>query len=60
MDNNSISVLFVALITWGGVFLYLLRLAAIAKRLEAELKTHTAQRMEAEKTATASTPIFLP
>ncbi len=51
MADKSIFVLLVALITWGGVFLYLLRLAAIAKRLEAEIQTHAAQKAEAEKTS---------
>ncbi len=50
MADTSIYVLLVALITWGGVFLYLLRLAALAKRLETELKAHAAQIEESQKT----------
>lgn len=49
MAEKSVFVLLVALITWGGVFLYLVRLAALAKRLEAELKAYVAEK--AEKTA---------
>lgn len=51
MGDKSIFVLAVALITWGGVFLYLLRLSALAKRLERELRAH-----EAEKAAEPSAP----
>lgn len=57
MAGTSIFILGVALLTWGGVFLYLLRLAAIAKRLEAELKSVMAQKREAERD---SAPISLP
>ncbi len=46
MADKSIFVLGVALLTWGGVFLYLLRLAAIAKRLESQLKAHEAEKEE--------------
>ena len=37
MEDKSIFVLGVALLTWGGVFFYLLRLSALAARLEREL-----------------------
>ncbi len=59
MADKSIFVLIVALITWGGVFLYLLRLAALAKRLETELKAHVAQRRDESETRVAP-PISLP
>ncbi|PQV63485.1 hypothetical protein B1R32_11146 [Abditibacterium utsteinense] len=59
MADKSIFVLGVALITWGGVFLYLLRLAAIAKRLEIELKAHAAQAENSQKMKQNSVPISL-
>lgn len=59
MADKSIFVLGVALITWGGVFLYLLRLAALAKRLEIELKAHAAQVEDSQKMK-PSAPISLP
>ena len=37
MEDKSIFVLGVALLTWGGVLFYLLRLSALAARLEREL-----------------------
>lgn len=38
-------ILGVALFTWGGVWMYLLRLSALAKRLETEL-SHREQERE--------------
>jgi len=38
MELKNWLILGVAIITWGGVFLYMLRLGAIATRLENELK----------------------
>lgn len=38
MGNKEIFVLAVTLITWAGVFVYLLRVDALAKKLERELK----------------------
>ena len=38
MGNKEMFVLAVTLITWAGVFVYLLRLDGIAKKLERELK----------------------
>ena len=38
MAGREMFVLGVALITWAGVFVYLLRLDALAKRLEKELR----------------------
>ena len=38
MGNKEIYVLAVALITWAGVWVYLVRLDALAKRLEKQLR----------------------
>ena len=38
MGNKEMFVLAVTLITWAGVWLYLLRLDGLAKKLERELK----------------------
>ena len=38
MGNKEMFVLAVTLITWAGVFVYLLRLDGLAKKLERELK----------------------
>ncbi len=71
MAEKSIFVLGVALLTWGGVFLYLLRLAAIAKGLETQLKALEARESEtrenemrekmreSEKKAADSAPLSL-
>ena len=56
MSINSWMILGVALLTWGGVFLYLLRVAALAKRLETELKAHLAEKEESR----AKTPVSQP
>ncbi len=37
MDKSLVPVLVVALLTWGGVFFYLLRLEALARSLEKEV-----------------------
>ncbi len=38
MANKEMFVLAVALLTWAGVFVYLVRLDGLAKRLERELR----------------------
>ena len=43
MQNNISFVLIVALITWGGVFGYLLRLNALAKSIEETVKRYENQ-----------------
>ena len=37
MDDKTITVLAVALITWGGVFAYLLRVHILAKALQEKM-----------------------
>lgn len=37
MPDRNLLILGVALLTWGGVFVYLLRLDAMARRLEKQL-----------------------
>jgi hypothetical protein len=48
MDIGKFFVLAVSLLTWGGVFAYLIRLDKLAKRLEDELR---AQEIMAEDLA---------
>jgi len=43
MQNNTLYILLVALITWGGVFAYLLRLNALARSIEESVKRHENQ-----------------
>ncbi len=57
MAEKSIFILGVALLTWGGVFLYLLRVAALAKRLETELKALLSQK---QASPDDSAPVSLP
>lgn len=38
MENNLVAVLAVALLTWGGVFFYVLRLESLARSLEREVE----------------------
>lgn len=49
MGNKEMFVLAVTLITWAGVFLYLLRLDGLAKKLERELKYREEEKPPAEK-----------
>jgi CcmD family protein len=44
MELKNWLILGVALVTWGGVFLYMLRLGAIASQLEKELKDRELDR----------------
>lgn len=57
VDKSLLPVLIVALLTWGGVFFYMLRLEALARALEREAQTRGAQTSEdngvVEKVATA-------
>ena len=39
-------VLAVALLTWGGVFLYLLRLEQLTRAVEKEVRAHQTQQSE--------------
>lgn len=58
LTPDKFFVLAVALLTWGGVFLYLLRLDKLAKSLEAEVR---ARELEAEnETESQVAPISLP
>lgn len=43
MQDNTSFILIVALITWGGVFGYLLRLNGLAKSVEESVKRHENQ-----------------
>lgn len=47
-------VLVVALVTWGGVFLYMLRLEKLAKIVEAEVRRVEQQSAETARAATTS------
>jgi hypothetical protein len=38
VDKGLLPVLIVALLTWGGVFFYMLRLEALARSLERQVK----------------------
>ena len=52
MGNKEMFVLAVTLITWAGVFVYLLRLDGLAKKLERELKYREQEKTpDEEKTA---------
>ena len=48
MGNKEMFVLAVTLITWAGVFVYLLRLDGLAKKLERELKYREAEKTPVE------------
>ena len=48
MENKEMFVLAVALLTWAGVFLYLLRVDGLAKRLERELREREEERAPVE------------
>ena len=48
MGNKEMFVLAVTLITWAGVFVYLLRLDGIAKKLERELKYREEEKTPVE------------
>ena len=53
MGDKTFLVLGVALITWGFVFFYLLRLDALARRLETEVRAAEESRaQDAERAAT--------
>lgn len=43
MQDNTLYVLIVALITWGGVFGYMLRLNALAKSVDEAVKRQEKQ-----------------
>lgn len=45
-DPATVPILAVALITWGGVLLYLVRLDLLTRRVEDEVRAHEAQRAE--------------
>ena len=45
IDPNLMPILIVALITWGGIFLYLLRVDMLTRKLQKELE----QRLEKEE-----------
>ena len=51
LTPDKLFVLTVALLTWGGVFAYLLRLDKLAKNLEAEVKAREDER-ETERAST--------
>ena len=53
MAGREMFVLGVALITWAGVFVYLLRLDALAKRLEKELRYREQERAPVDPQARA-------
>ena len=48
MGNKEMFVLAVTLITWAGVFVYLLRLDGITKKLERELKYREEEKTPVE------------
>ena len=48
MGNKEMFVLAVTLITWAGVFVYLLRLDGLAKKLERELKYREEEKTPVE------------
>ena len=46
MNQETLFVLAVALITWGGVFAYLLRMNFLAKEIETKLQNHDAKNQQ--------------
>lgn len=46
LDQSLLPVLVVALLTWGGVFFYMLRLEALARTLERDVKAHDEAKNE--------------
>lgn len=46
LDKNLLPVLIVALLTWGGVFFYMLRLEALARTLERDVKAHKGEAQD--------------
>ncbi len=51
MDKSLVPVLAVALLTWGGVFVYFLRLEKLARDLERELQTLKSNAPDTTETA---------
>ena len=49
MANKEMFVLAVALLTWAGVFVYLLRVDALAKRLEKEVRAREQEAAPVER-----------
>jgi len=46
MEQNSMFIMAVALITWGGVFFYLLRLHFLARDIETKINQHDERFLE--------------
>lgn len=44
MSTEKLFVLVIALVTWGGLFVYLLRLDKLAKRLEEQIQAHQSSK----------------
>lgn len=54
-------VLAVALLTWGGVFLYLVRLEGLTRAVEKAVRAHASQALEANvesNAASEKTPVL--
>lgn len=49
MANKEMFVLAVALLTWAGVFVYLLRVDGLARRLERELREREQEAVPVER-----------
>ncbi|RYG72665.1 hypothetical protein EON80_03915 [bacterium] len=57
LKTDNLFVMVVALLTWGIVFIYLLRVDRMAKALEEELKAH---ELTSEKPFSSGDPIARP
>lgn len=51
MANKEMFVLAVTLITWAGVWIYLMRVSGLAKRLERELREREEEARPVEPTS---------
>lgn len=52
IESDILPVLLVALLTWGGIFLYLLRLEALARALEKQVRNETLDASTREESKT--------
>ena len=50
IESDILPVLLVALLTWGGIFLYLLRLETLTRALEKQVRDETLRASTREET----------